>query len=360
MFIHGEQSDECPTWRERLLTSVEYSQIVSIYAGITGRTAVSVLAQYVATLARGGVMPQILRSDCGGETPMAADFHYTMRQRLQHNQEDELTFSMCFRFGTSKQNSRIETWWYQNSAGGMLRWREHFLWLDKEAHYVRDKLSDRIAFLYIYIPIIREEIAAFVALWNDHTIRKQPERPYTVHGIPSKLYNYPEDAEDGQEPGVQCGVPVNLEDIQDTIRELEGFSKHCTLTVIVVRLTSTADLDEFLPAETLAFCDSFLQSCDFVLPITGQQFEATDGRKVHLDAYLSLRDCLRAHILSGVEPILGESPKPYAGPHGWQASDGLRRAFAEAGEQLPFTDELGAPVNELDAFYNDGGVGAVA
>ena len=92
-----------------------YSRYITwIYVGITGRTAVSVLAQYVATLANGGVMPLILRSDRGAETPLAADAHYQVSQQLRARDDGEpLRFKDCFRYSTSKQNQRIESWWQQ-------------------------------------------------------------------------------------------------------------------------------------------------------------------------------------------------------------------------------------------------------
>ena len=62
-----------------------------VYVGITGRSAVSVLAQYAATLRYTGVAPQILRTDRGAETLLAADAHYMVRTAVhdKENQERE-------------------------------------------------------------------------------------------------------------------------------------------------------------------------------------------------------------------------------------------------------------------------------
>lgn len=51
--------------------------------------------------------------------------------------------------------------------------------------------ADQIALLYIYFPIIRQEVYAFVDLWNTHTIRRQNNRPHVPTGKPVVLYLSP-------------------------------------------------------------------------------------------------------------------------------------------------------------------------
>lgn len=52
--------------------------------------------------------------------------------------------------------------------------------------------ADRIALLYIYFPLIRNEIYKFVDLWNSHKIRFQKNRPALPTGKPIVLYNTPD------------------------------------------------------------------------------------------------------------------------------------------------------------------------
>ena len=52
-------------------------------------------------------------------------------------------------------------------------------------------MVDQIAFLAVYIPIIRLHVASYVRTWNMHRIRKQKRRPYVVHGKPTVNYNHP-------------------------------------------------------------------------------------------------------------------------------------------------------------------------
>ena len=64
-------------------------QIMWLYVGLTGRTAVSVLAQYIQTLTDCGVMPEFVRSDCGAETTMAADAHLVLSQQIRGESQQE-------------------------------------------------------------------------------------------------------------------------------------------------------------------------------------------------------------------------------------------------------------------------------
>lgn len=57
--------------------------------------------------------------------------------------------------------------------------------------YTEGAIADQIAMLYVYLPIIREEIYEFVEIWNNHHIRHQPQRPYLPFGKPVVLYFTP-------------------------------------------------------------------------------------------------------------------------------------------------------------------------
>lgn len=141
--------------------------LIWIYCGITARTALSVASQYLHTVAGSGLMPMIIRSDMGAETPICADVHYNLRveclltPELRERDADQtqyLHFRDCFRYGTSKQNSRIEKWWREQSRASMNRWRDLFLRYSNKGIYVADSLGTRIAFLAVYVPILREEL----------------------------------------------------------------------------------------------------------------------------------------------------------------------------------------------------------
>lgn len=93
--------------------------IIWIYVGISARTAVSVLRQYLNTVEVLGQHPRFVRSDHGGETVLLADAHHQLQKAI----EPDLTFQECYMYGTSTTNQRIESWWNQLTKGLLFRWR---------------------------------------------------------------------------------------------------------------------------------------------------------------------------------------------------------------------------------------------
>jgi hypothetical protein len=97
-----------------------YSRYITwIYVGITNRTAISVLRQYLDMLEDQKVMPHKLRSDRGTETPLVAAAHHALRENLEPN----IQFADCYWFGTSTANQRIESWWGQLTKSLLYQWR---------------------------------------------------------------------------------------------------------------------------------------------------------------------------------------------------------------------------------------------
>lgn len=92
------------------------------------------------------------------------------------------------------------------------------------------------------------------------------------------------------------------------------------------------DLNEYLPPDTLQFCHDVLQQHNMDLRTVNSKDALSDGNKVHRLAYLYLREGLRGHVASGRQPILMESPKPYA--EGFQPSGELIRLYQDAGQRL--------------------------
>jgi len=195
--------------------------IVSLYVGLHARTQKSVLRQYVDTIYVTGELPQMLRTDRGAETTQAAGVHYYLSSQLRQRVDGEsLLLSDCYHFGTSKENERIEAWWRQQSKATLNRWRDYFAELVDNRQYEPSRADHRIAFLAVYIPIIRLELEEFTHWWNNHSIRSQRDRPHVISGIPYLLYNYP------QESGaVDCGVPIDRELLRPILDILEDVGK---------------------------------------------------------------------------------------------------------------------------------------
>ncbi|OIW25505.1 hypothetical protein CONLIGDRAFT_497468 [Coniochaeta ligniaria NRRL 30616] len=208
--------------------------IVWFYVGISVTTARSVLAQYVEAVQHRKFMPLSFRADRGGETTLVAGVHYYLslhsyraglrvprligrqprrasvsprrsrspssrdRDRKPRRRSSprpasangrlELSFRDTFLYGKSIYNVKIERWWGHLCSGRAFFWRAFFGRLQDKGLFDKSRLSDRIAILYIYMPWIRTDFAAFVKLWNSHKIRKQANKPHVVDGIPYSLY----------------------------------------------------------------------------------------------------------------------------------------------------------------------------
>jgi hypothetical protein len=93
--------------------------ILWIYVGISTRTAISVYKQYVNAVLSFGYIPQIIRTDLGGETIHLGDAHWALRRV----DEPEIAHADCYSYGKSTENTRIESWWAQLSRSSMFIWR---------------------------------------------------------------------------------------------------------------------------------------------------------------------------------------------------------------------------------------------
>lgn len=97
--------------------------VIWIYVDISARTSVIVLRQYLDTISDLQVLPKILRTDRGSETPLCANAHYNLRKVSEFASSEEVTFQRCYFYGTSTANQRIEAWWGQLSKGSIFHWR---------------------------------------------------------------------------------------------------------------------------------------------------------------------------------------------------------------------------------------------
>ena len=111
-----------------------------VYVGLSARTQVSVVLQYLDHIKEEGFQPEILRSDFGSETPMLADAHYTLRRandglrdksisrQLPYRNhgadadDAELRLEHCYYYGKSTRNLAVETWWAQLRKSTLEPW----------------------------------------------------------------------------------------------------------------------------------------------------------------------------------------------------------------------------------------------
>jgi hypothetical protein len=57
-----------------------------------------------------------------------------------------------------------------------------------------------VVFLFVFVPILRQEINTYVETWNEHRIRPQLERANHIAGRPNELYFDPSIPRHGWRP----------------------------------------------------------------------------------------------------------------------------------------------------------------
>ncbi|KAL4889310.1 hypothetical protein BDV59DRAFT_195730 [Aspergillus ambiguus] len=143
--------------------------IIWIYCGITARTAVSVLRQYLDTIEDVRLQPSKIRSDQGSEITLFQSAYFQLRRV----QEPSLQLS--------------HSWWEQLSKTALFKWRVYFASLREDGVFSKSSLADQIALYAIYIPLLRTEVYQYVQTWNMHRIRRQLKRPNSVE---ENIQNY--------------------------------------------------------------------------------------------------------------------------------------------------------------------------
>ncbi|KGY14487.1 hypothetical protein PABG_12650 [Paracoccidioides brasiliensis Pb03] len=161
-----------------------------------------------------------------------------------------------------------------------------FLNLSHTGLYQTNTLSDRIAFLAVYMPIIRQEVTNYVSVWNNHQIRTQRKRPDGVYGRPWKLYYHPDNA-------LQYGLKPDSQVLSELHMHFENW-----------------DINEYLPLETKNWCQNQISQLGLSSGRVTAAAVNKQGERLHKIIYLQLRKLVHDHIRSQQVPILQESEKP--------------------------------------------------
>lgn len=217
--------------------------IIWMYVGVSNRTAISVIKQFLTAVRTLNVLPKRIRSDKESETLQMGTCQYLLHRFGNSNPDVE--FNQVYSYGTSKNNQRIESWWRQ------LLDRLTREWITTFEQFIEDGIftagdSDIIALLAVYMPILRKQIHDFVEDWNVHPIRKS-NKPHVVPGQPYLLYLGTET--DTSKPS--CGIIPN----PDFLSQLD----------LVVK---DYDLDPYLTPEMDQFCTDYLCSHGYMLPLS--------------------------------------------------------------------------------------------
>jgi hypothetical protein len=254
------------------------------YCGVSAHTQFAIFAQYIRVVEEHGFFPFFLRSDRGVETVMAAEAHLALHRKF----DPRVTFPRVYRYGTSKKNQRVESWWQQMSRSAFRRWREYFGELEADRLWCEELLSCRIALLAVYMPILRRLLHQFVDQWNHHRIRKQKNRPHVIPGQPFVLFYYPEAVPNFRQP-------ISPDHLADFKADIGGH-----------------DIDEYLPRETLAWCSARLRSWGYE-NLSGEESHEQTGQRIHKDAYMRLRQAIERHIQDGNVEGLSLCSRPTGG-----------------------------------------------
>ncbi|KAG5767337.1 hypothetical protein H9Q73_014340 [Fusarium xylarioides] len=266
-----------------------YSRMITwFYVGISASTSRNTLEQYLYVLSTRKTMPHFIRSDRGVETVLTAAAHYYLsRDRVQ------------------LRNGMQEA--------------EYFSRITHNGHFADDSVPDRISMLYLFMPMIREELANFVQVWNQHYIRSQKNRPHVPAGQPWALYFQPEARE-----GIRnCSEVIP----EQRLRNLQN-----------IFAQDPIDINAYLPAATMSVCDSIL---------TNWEEHPNDSESEPLlSTYLYLRDCLTQHIRDELEPQVSLLDKPTG------ALERVREHLVESDINITQLESLEAEAGEIEDFYD--------
>ena len=171
-------------------------KIIWFYCGNSNRTAISVVRQYFNAVKAIGLCPRFIRTDKGTETFLLCDIHFSLfieaelREELSDEHYQSLRISDCYIYGPSTRNIRIEGLWRHQRFTTTMAWIDYFKSLQEATPplYRQDQPADQIVFLYLFMPILRDELNAFVSTWNGHRIRAQSNRSQHIAGVPDELY----------------------------------------------------------------------------------------------------------------------------------------------------------------------------
>jgi SOS response regulatory protein OraA/RecX len=171
-------------------------KIIWYYCGSSNRTAISVVRQYLTAVKSLGLCPRFIRTDRGTETVLLTTIHFSLfieaclAEQWPEDEYQVLQISDCYIYGKSTQNIRIEGLWRQQRFQCTDPWIDYFKILQVQGLYRPDLLADQVVVLFLFMPLLRKELTAFVNTHNAHPIRAQKNRSQHVPGVPDELYQH--------------------------------------------------------------------------------------------------------------------------------------------------------------------------
>lgn len=199
-------------------------------------------------------IPTKIRSDRGTETVDIYAVHNAFHEISPQGVVD------CWSYGRSVYNQKIECFWSQLVHQWVARWQEVFSELEWSGLWVWADPVDEACLLYVYMPIIREELNTYRRDYNAYPMRRN-----NVSHLPS---GPPEDSY-LLAGALDLSIPIDPGWV-DEVREA------C--------LGDDFDSDRYLDDATFTRLDTFMDRSPF-----GAIVEVGNAR----EQYLYLRDCLQ-------------------------------------------------------------------
>ncbi|KAJ8611896.1 hypothetical protein MRB53_037692 [Persea americana] len=172
-----------------------------------------------------------------------------------------------------RQNRPLENYWPQQTRIPLSQWLEHCEMMDNYGWYYHKSIIDRIAFLAVYMPILRYMMRDYAALHNTHRVSKQKDKPSYV---PYDRFTSPErsDAE-------YRGLEISSAALKPWKDRLAAF-----------------DETELLPKRTRERCEQCLAANGINdLPESALVYMPRYDEKKHERAYSCLRDALYVYMI---------------------------------------------------------------
>jgi hypothetical protein len=206
-------------------------RLIWLYIGVSNQTQVSIAKQYLAAVEDHGIRPQFIRSDRGIEVDMLIDIQYNfyrstevISSRCLPQDVDNLPTTGCALLGKSTANQRIEQIWHRMLLAQLQPYRDLLRTLStrEDPLFISDYPSDRVVLLYIFMPLIRDEVAARMMVHNHRRIRKDSKRPHHVPGVPEDLWKGLN--KHGERPR-DYGIKPRLSTLQNRKEALSGYGR---------------------------------------------------------------------------------------------------------------------------------------
>jgi hypothetical protein len=313
--------DKLKAWGIEIYAAIDaYSRkIIWIYVGNSNRSRLAVARQYLQTVAQLDWCPRFVRADRGQEPVLLADAHLRLFLEHRHIAGDDqstldtLPVTDCFWFGPSTANQRIENWWLRLLTTQLEWWITYFRYLEANGFFASGQIADITVLLFVFMPILRQEINSFVQTWNDHRIRKQGKLANHVPGVPNQLYELRPNS------GERLGFRPNRDVLDDLLHHTTDF-----------------DFDAYLTDDTSTWLQQQLEQIFNQLGITSgidSSHFRHNGQPVVPNHYRIL--LTRARQYHGFNGLLQLAPKPSSEDGlGWQELPVTHLVLAAMGNDI--------------------------